>query len=229
MMFLSHFLSEYRRKKLLNTPLEKPLHQYLSQPLVSYKSAIQDIEFLVLDFETTGLDASKEKIISIGYTVIKNLRVLPQTSTHILVNPKQALAEQNVAIHQLTDEELKQGLSLSSTMKKLLTQMHNRVVIVHFDKIEKNFINQACRELYQVNALPMIMLDTLQIEQKKRQRIQQPIKSNDLRLFTLRETYHLPRYTAHNAMQDAIATAELFLAQVEYMGNKNTLKLQQLI
>jgi DNA polymerase-3 subunit epsilon len=46
---------------------------------------------LVLDFETTGLDASKEKIISIGYTVIKNFHVLSGTSRHILINPKQEL------------------------------------------------------------------------------------------------------------------------------------------
>jgi len=220
---------EYHRKKLLKKSyLSKPLFQYLSQPFADNKNLIKNIEFLVLDFETTGLDASKEKIISMGYTVIKNLRILPQTSTHILVNPERALVEQNVAIHQLTDEELKQGISLESAMDKLLLEMTGRVIITHFDKIEKCFINQAC-QLYQINALPMMMLDTLKIEQKKLQQSQQYIKFGDLRLFTLREKYNLPRYSAHNAMQDAIATAELFLAQVEYMGKKDILKLKQII
>ncbi len=227
------FLTEYHRKKLLKKAhLPKPLSQYLSQlsrPLADNVNLIKDLEFLVLDFETTGFDASKEKIISMGYTVIKNLRILPQTSTHILVNPKQVLTEKNVAIHQLTDEELKQGISLESAMDRLLLAMTGRVIIVHFDNVEKGFINQACRQLYRINALPMVMLDTLKIEQKKRQQTQQQIKSGGLRLFALREKYNLPRYNAHNAIQDAIATAELFLAQIEYMGKKETLKLKQLI
>jgi DNA polymerase-3 subunit epsilon len=35
-----------------------------------------------------------------------------------------------------------------------------------------------------------------------------------LRLDVVRRTYGLPRYTAHHALTDAIAAAELFLAQV---------------
>ncbi|CAC9527387.1 DNA polymerase III epsilon subunit (EC 2.7.7.7) [uncultured Gammaproteobacteria bacterium] len=226
---IDYFFANYSRKKLLNsTHLPKPLYHYLSQPLVEAKNLIKDIEFLVLDFETTGLDASKEKIISIGYTVIKNFHVLSGTSRHILINPKQELTEQNVVIHQLTDEELKCGLPLSKAIDKLLSQMANRVIVVHFDKIEKGFLNQACHKLYQINTLPLIMLDTLKIESRKMQKMQQYAQPDGLRLFNLREKYNLPRYKAHNAMQDAISTAELFLAQVDYMGNKEAIKLRQL-
>jgi len=44
------------------------------------------------------------------------------------------------------------------------------------------------------------------------ERSQQPIRGTDLRLFNLREAQQLPRYRAHNALSDALATAELFLA-----------------
>ena len=225
-----HFFAECCRKKCLqkrNVP--KLLNAYLSQPLIKGNSLVRSLEFLVLDFETTGLDATKEKIISTGYTVIKDLHILPSTSTHILINPKQALAEQNVAIHQLTDEELKRGLSLSRAIEQLLSQMVNRVIVVHFDKIEKDFLNQACRDLYQINALPLVMIDTLKIEQRKMQKAGQYSQSDGFRLFNLREKYNLPRYKAHNAMQDAISTAELFLAQLDYMGNKESVKLRQLV
>jgi DNA polymerase-3 subunit epsilon len=58
------------------------------------------------------------------------------------------------------------------------------------------------------------MLDTLKIERRKIQQMQQHTQPDGLRLFNFREKYNLPRYKAHNAMQDAISTAELFLAQV---------------
>lgn len=223
------FPNYYRNKYLKGGPVSRAFSHYLSQPLVDKRTSIKDVEFLVLDFETTGLDASKEKIISLGYTIIKNLHVLPSASTHILVNPKRKLTEENVGIHQLTDSELKSGISLSSAIDKLLLEMTNRVVIVHFDRIEKSFINQACRDLYKVSHLPMLMLDTLRIEQKKIQQAQQHTKPESLRLYALRNKYNLPRYKAHNAMQDAIATAELFLAQIDYMGDKNSIKLSNIM
>jgi len=41
-------------------------------------------------------------------------------------------------------------------------------------------------------------------------------------LFNLRRTYNMPAYKAHNALMDAIATAELFLAMVSKIAsNKN--------
>lgn len=230
MGFVSHFFPNYYRKKILKTVRQsEALTHYLSQPLIDKKNLVKDVEFLVLDFETTGLDANKEKIISVGYTVIKNLHVIPSLSTHILVNPKQVLTEENVGIHQLTDDELKLGIPLTEAMDKLLLAMAGRVLIAHFDKIEKSFIYQACWSLYQINALPMTMLDTLKIEQKKLQKLQQHLKPESLRLFSLRDKYNLPRYKAHNAMQDAISTAELFLAQLDYMGEKQLIKLNKLI
>ena len=56
------------------------------------------------------------------------------------------------------------------------------------------------------------MLDTLKIERRKIQQMQQHTQPDGLRLFNFREKYNLPCYKAHNAMQDAISTAELFLA-----------------
>ena len=45
------------------------------------------------------------------------------------------------------------------------------------------------------------------------ERKQQPISQESLRLFNLREQQGLPHYKAHNALEDAISTAELYLAQ----------------
>lgn len=230
MIFFNHLFAEYRRKQALKRQAKSSaLKSYLSHSLPKGNEFIKELEFLVLDFETTGLNAMNDQIISMGYTVIKNLHVMPTTSTHILINPNKQLTEDNVSIHQLTDDELKEGVSLSHAMNVLLAEMTDRVVVVHFDAIEKGFINQACRALYQMRSLPMIMIDTLKIEQLKIRQTHGTIKPDGLRLYALREKYHLPRYKAHNAMQDAIATAELFLAQIDYTGSVNSLKLKDLI
>jgi DNA polymerase-3 subunit epsilon len=60
----------------------------------------------------------------------------------------------------------------------------------------------------------------------KRKRRDQPVRQGDLRLSALRSFYNLPRYTAHNAMIDACATAELMLAIASRMDPSGSLELK---
>jgi DNA polymerase-3 subunit epsilon len=52
------------------------------------------------------------------------------------------------------------------------------------------------------------------------------IKSGDLRLAKARGRYNLPRYPAHNALTDAIAAGELFLAQASKRVSKKRIRLR---
>ena len=230
MNFISNQLLERRRLKLLKTPeLAPALQQYLSIPLPEAKTPLSEVEFLVLDFETTGLDVERDRIVSLGYTLIKDLHISLSESGHMLVNPKQDMNEESVAIHELTDDEVQQGVKLTQMMEHLLSLMQNRVLVVHFDRIEKSFINKASTLLYGVDDLPFRMLDTLRIESKRQQREGGYIDPKNLRLFNLSGKYNLPRYKAHHAMQDAISTAELFLAQLSHMGKNPHSKLKELL
>jgi DNA polymerase-3 subunit epsilon len=52
---------------------------------------------------------------------------------------------------------------------------------------------------------------------------------SELRLSNLRESAKLPRYCAHNALTDALATAELLFAEVALMNHKTSPPLKNLI
>jgi DNA polymerase-3 subunit epsilon len=65
----------------------------------------------------------------------------------------------------------------------------------------------------------------MQIEWARRKRRDQQIQDGDLQLGRLRSRYHLPRYTAHDALIDAVATAELLLAMAAQFDRKNPLPL----
>ena len=57
------------------------------------------------------------------------------------------------------------------------------------------------------------MLDTLAIAKRKLDRRDVAYDPSELRLSSLRQKKGLPNHFAHNALNDAIATAELFIAQ----------------
>lgn len=217
--------NQRRLKKGLKQSSDNKFRQYLMTGLPDINRSVCDAEFLVLDFETTGLDVKKDHIISAGITEIRNNHIVLDKSEHHIVTTNLKLQSENVGIHHLTDDVVSQGMQIKELIEYLLIKMAGKVVIAHYQNIELNFIQQACLSIYGCK-LPIVILDTLQIEKRKLEKLNRPISANQLRLFNLRKAYNLPRYNAHNAMEDAISTAELFIAQ---MNNRNISNKQTLI
>lgn len=205
------------------------LRNYLKTPLVDVNTPVLEVEYLVLDFETTGLNYQNDHIISIGFTEIKKGRIQLNKSQHHLVKTEKKLHSDNVSIHQITDDEVSTGISVQAMMDLLLEKIAGKAVVAHYQSIEYNFIQKLSMNLFQ-HHLPLQMVDTLLIEKRKTQRLMRPIAPNQLRLFNLRNDYNLPLYHAHNAMEDAIATAELLLAQISHRQlSSKQLKLKDII
>jgi DNA polymerase-3 subunit epsilon len=87
-----------------------------------------------------------------------------------------------------------------------------------------SFLQRACRGWAGL-APPFAVLDTMQIELGLRKRRDQPVQQGDLQLSRLRSDYGLPRYTAHNALIDALATAELLLAIAARLDQKTPMEI----
>lgn len=205
------------------------LKNYLMTPLVNKNTPAPKVNYLVIDFETTGLDYHKDHIISLGFTEIKEGRIQLQKSQHHLVRTNRRLESENVSIHRITDDVVSTGISVKQMMNLLLLHMAGKVMVAHYKNIEQNFIQSISESMFG-HQLPLQLVDTLEIERKSLQKLHKPMIPKQLRLFNLREQYHLPRYNAHNAMEDAIATAELLLAQISHRQRQGyQLKLKDIL
>ncbi len=217
------------RRYLLTRNTAGAYRRYLETPLPDPRSSVADTEFLAVDFETTGLDAAQEAILSIGYVLIRNGRILLRDSAYRQIQVNTPIPAQSVRIHQITDERAQQGEHLSAVLPDLLAALAGRVLVAHHAPIERSFLNAACTRLYG-HPLPLRSVDTLALEQRRAGQRQTTLAAGQLRLFNLRERYGLPRYQAHNALSDAIATAELFLLQcAQIQGNDADLRLRRLL
>lgn len=210
--------AEKQRKKLLSAVSDADFKAYLEHPLPALDQSIENTEFLALDFETTGLDPEQEAILSIGYTVIKQGRILLKENGHLFVRINKPLPHDSVVIHHITDDRMSLGEPLTTALKKLLKKMAGRVLLVHYQGIEKPFLNAAGKQIFG-SEIPAIYVDTLEIARKRLSRAPVRFGPHHLRLFNLRHYYQLPRYHAHSALEDAIATAELFLAEMSAKGS----------
>lgn len=212
---LKNWLSHQRFQRQLKQFNQSRLAQYYTPPTLA-DCPFKQAEFLVLDFETTGLSPKKDRVLSMGYTLLSQQRIQLGKSAHYYIRHTEMIPDETVIIHHITEQEAAQGLPIKDIFPLLLQKLSGKFLVAHYADIEVGFLQQIALSLYQT-PLPLRVVDTLQLAYQKKYRQSLHIPPNALNLFTLREGYQLPRYKAHNAMSDAVATAELLLAQVNEM------------
>ena len=211
----------YVRRKLLDKSTSPEMEQYFKVPFPEKKELIADIEIVSIDFETTGLDKVKDSVISLGLVNIKGLSIELGSAKHKLINADKKLSETSVVIHQITDSQLIDAEDINDVLPFLLNRLKGKVLLAHNAKVEIGFIKKMCKEIYGSDFL-IPVIDTQYLAKRSFDRKNISYKNSDLRLFNLRSSFNMPAYKAHNALMDAIATAELFLALVNQISpNKN--------
>lgn len=172
--------------------------------------------YLVLDIETSGLDPKQDHIVSVGWVCIQNGVIELDSARHIVLDG--AKIGDSVGIHMITDSDVEQhGKRQESVLRYLRHLLRKRILVMHHAPLELGFLKHSWQE----ESLPdfsVNWLDTLAIERAKANRSQQPIQDGGFRLGACRERYGLPEYQGHDALTDALATAELLLAQIAYQG-----------
>ncbi|MDA7745962.1 3'-5' exonuclease [Psychromonas sp.] len=192
------------------------------------ETRISDIEFVALDFETTGLDPTHNSIISIGLVPFNLKRIFCKQAKKWYVTPQDKLEENSIVIHGITHSDLKGAPDLRRILEQLLNELAGKVVVVHYRRIERDFLDLNLRALINEGII-FPVVDTMQIEadiQKKNNKGFLSWLTNkkipSIRLANSRLRYNLPCYAPHDALTDAMATAELFQAQISYHFESDT-------
>jgi len=222
---LLYWLSGYeaqRKRAFVHAP-KGALKNFLSVPFPDPNTPFSDIDILAVDFETTGLHAVNDKLLSVGFVELNHQQISLKNSYHQIIKTQTALQAENVIIHQITDQQKEQGAPLKEVVEHLLDALAGKVMLVHFARIERQFLKQACIELYGISP-PFPIIDTLMVAKRQRDKRDVAYDPSELRLPALRQQYGLPNHFAHNALNDALATAELLLAQVNNTDDALTLR-----
>lgn len=192
-----------------------PLAELYASQFPSSSTPIDQVPMLAVDMETTGLDPRKDQILSIGWVPINAQHIDLAQARHVLI--KQDLSTgvgQSATIHQITDDMLNEGVSEEEALGQLLEALQSRAMVVHFAALETTFSDAACKRYFgagfDTKKIPVV--DTFALERRHMERMGTYPRGEDLRLTRVRERYNLPFYPSHNALVDALACAELFLA-----------------
>jgi DNA polymerase-3 subunit epsilon len=215
-----------RRSRQLAGAPEGPLRDYLAQPFPGRSVPHTDLRLLAVDLETTGLDPARDEILSIGLVPVDGERIVLSGARQMVVRGDGV--GQSAAIHGLTDDAVARGIALPEALAVVLPALAGRVLLAHHAPIETGFLDRACRRVYG-RPLPCVSIDTMVLEHRLVGRGwgQEP-EPGGLRLAAARQRHGLPRYRSHEALTDALACAELYLAQASALARGHPLTLRQL-
>lgn len=172
--------------------------------------------YLAVDLETSALSPSEGEILSAGWVAIEDNHILLSSAEHHLVSAENSVG-QSAAIHHLRDCDLEFGKAAEHMLEELLKAAKGRILLFHNATLDMAFLNQLSQRICQSDLL-LPYEDTLLNEKRRLTARDQVIAPGDLTLGQCRNRYHLPYYAGHNALNDALATAELFLAIQRYSG-----------
>lgn len=178
------------------------------------------VDFLVVDVETTGLDPRRDHVLEVGWVPVTSGEVVLNGVRGTLVRPPTGVVVgESAVLHGLTDDDLGAAPGLADVLAELGAALQGRVLVAHHAPIEIGFLVGALCD-GQADGAPLHVVDTMTLQRRLLVGRHGEPPPGALRLDAARRRFGLPRYAAHRAAADAIATAELLLAQVAELGSR---------
>ncbi|MBU0481539.1 MAG: 3'-5' exonuclease [Proteobacteria bacterium] len=182
---------------------------------------LQDYDFVVFDTELSGFDLNKDEIVAIGAVKIRNLQIQCACTFYSLVRPEKDAHTPSTLIHRLTPGKLIAARPLAEVLPEFIDFCGEAVQIGHYTRLDLDFINKATTKLFG-GALKTPYLDTMRLamaynESKHGHYYDHSNIHGAYTLNALSREFNLPIFTEHNALQDSLQTAYLFLFLVKKM------------
>ncbi|PLY07838.1 MAG: DNA polymerase III subunit epsilon [Arcobacter sp.] len=166
-------------------------------------------EFICFDCETTGLNPKKDDIISIGAVIIKNNTIVSSKKFVKFVKPKTKLQIEAIKVRHIREMDLEEAEDINDVIEEFLEFIGNRKLVGYFLEFDVAMINKYLKPKLGIN-LPNKRYEVSAIYHDwKIEKI--PQSNIDLRFDTILKDLKIPLFGKHDAYNDAIMTAMMFL------------------
>ncbi|WEK78505.1 3'-5' exonuclease [Vibrio alginolyticus] len=168
-----------------------------------------ETEYVSLDCETTSLDPNRAELVTIAATKIIDNRIITSQPFEVRLRAPQSLDSGSVKIHRIRHQDLVDGISEKEALLELLDFIGNRPLVGYHIRYDKKILDLAC--LRQLGfPLPNPLIEVSQIYHDKLER-HLPNAYFDLSLDAICKHLELPIQDKHDALQDAISAALVFV------------------
>ena len=168
---------------------------------------LHDVEFCIIDLETTGGSHEYHSITEIGAVKYRGGIEIDRFTT--LVNPGCAIPPFITVLTGITNTMVATAPPIEDTLQPLLNFIGTSVLVAHNARFDIGFINAALL-MHDYEPLPNRVLDTVGLA---RRIVGAEVKN--CKLSTLASSFNFPHQPSHRAINDVLATGDLLHLLIE--------------
>ncbi|MFZ1245429.1 MAG: exonuclease domain-containing protein [Azonexus sp.] len=181
---------------------------------------LSELTYTVFDTETTGLEPSKgDEIIQVGAVRIVNNRLLRQETFNQIVDPERPLKPESIPIHGITEDMVRGQPNIDVVLPAFHEFCEDTVLIAHNAAFDMRFLQ--LKEERTGIRFTQPVLDTLLLSA-----VVHPNQESH-KLDVILERLGITIGKRHNALEDALATGEVFLKLVKLLEDQGIVTVRQ--
>ncbi len=167
-------------------------------------------ETVSLDCETTGFDHWVDEIVSIAAIRISGTRILASSAFRALVRPEVAMRPDSIKVHQLRQQDIAQARPMTDVLPELLHFVGSRPLVGYWIQFDVRMLDKYMLAMLNTR-LPNRRIDVSELYYDRKYSHAPPGTRVDLRYAAIRADLKLPARPQHNAFDDALGAAEMYL------------------
>lgn len=122
--------------------MSSPAHAAWFEHTWADSTPLDQVRFVVLDCETTGLDPRRDRIITIGAVAVEQGEILLDDSFEVLLPV--AYNNASVTVHGITRDEARDGMEEPAALAHFLDYLRDGVIVGHHIGHDIQSVNCAC-------------------------------------------------------------------------------------
>jgi len=164
---------------------------------------------IILDTETTGLSAEKDRIVEIACVELNNY-IPTKNIFHSFINPGIKVSEDAFRVHGYSDEFLATKPKFKDVAQNFINFIKNKKLIIHNADFDLGFLNNEFKRLNLKPILKSDIVDTLQIARSKF-----PGVGNSLDALCKRFKINIEAREKHSALLDCHLLSKVYIELVD--------------
>lgn len=165
----------------------------------------REAPFASLDFETTGLDYQSDAVVSFGVVPVRGGRVVLGEAVEQLIAPVIPSSPASMRIHQILPRDLREAPTLEVARETLRAALDRRFLVTWYADVELAFLGRIFGGRRWSWRRRTIDVRRLAIE------LEGAHPESRFGLSATAGRYGVPVASPHEALDDALVTAQLFL------------------
>ena len=199
------------------TPQQRArLNAWRALPAGDRKSAFDHSRYVVVDVETTGLNLITDTLISIGAVAVANGRIVLEDSFSVVLQQQESSGKENILVHGISSTAQREGVDPVEALLAFLEYLGKSRLVAFHVAFDETMIRRAMRH-YLGLSFKHAWLDLAYVMPA----LNRSLMGTHRVLDDWIGRFNIRIEARHNALADALATAQLFQIAIAQAHKRN--------